>query len=1519
MEDSPNSETAAPHIDESGVDIKIQHEGKEAEAASSEKAPDIAESSDGQRAMIEPSISNDSNTRNLQISIPFRATVSRRISAFVGRNPSPSSDHQEAIIMTQSENNTKEEEVAATRPDIDQIQLEENSYTLEISPLSVDGFPQVDIIIVHDVTEGKEVSVADRTEQEHRKRSDPTVPSDTQENPASVATDRHRIERPQARRTYSTKQPQIGSQTLPAAGAGNSVTAAIIEIGSDNKNAAGYAEQKETLVHGEDGSNGQGVQEGSPCDNAITSGIENVAPQVGSSITDVNPGPISHRRDLSSSRGSVIPNLSEVYWLSKNENRFRIRIPQPRVLHFRYPVPQVKAIGSLSPEKELEKHAQMLLLHLAQYRQPDDYQQVPIVFVGHGFGCMIIERALVISEGNVTENIKGKEQQKSGTSEKQNDETKWEQRIEEKERLSFLTAGTIFLDAPIQISGYDPKPLTKKKRWVTDWLESKPSDTREIINAEQLWKEFCDVVDNAAISAVWLQDHKDYKLSRLRAESPVLFAARYDPEKFPDENDGVYSRVVHEIRRCLVFKTAAIDLFEKQLIKFVDEKGFRVSVKDHQGRNPLHWAVERRNVNGVAFLASRSKYLVRFRDSQGATPLHVAVQQAAKSVDTDPIRKDWRNLIRELLKNRIEVVKDKKGKTAWDYAPKDDHFWIHKILKERPLIEGAVDSSRTRDLEPMDNPQDIRKRACQDHEPILLEIFNKEKDGGNNGESRELFNQRPASLYKLIYDESGGLENILRTSRPPNLKAICKWVHLPANNEQWVHDLFIRMNIMDTSMKGQRSEGPRKHHRYMIPQAKLYKHTRKRQDRKEAEPAKLRTSRDVKNSLIPESSESNALVIYLPILAFETHRYRKKNTKAIHKKQRINLDEPDISRTKLLLQAYLHNSSNDQIRQLHPRRTLDQFSYYMLDSTEARDNTQVVSRWAEKQKVLTGDRPILMVDQLWLWVLADGTVVTCFPASWNTDEDYDLTSTIIRRFDDHEDRDVIKSADDLIYLIIRTSVDFFQRQGPANLKFQECFQSSINDIANHHATLFKEFKSTTQALASKKLSSKQQAEKIDNFFELDKETELLESILDIQDELNIIHTLLSQQREVLAKLCKLHGDDNDSKQLRDTKQKHVHWPDVESTQRQRAGDDAQGAVKEQRQSSNGASNPWLFLSSVNKVPIDVVDNNISIVKDMLRYAGGVKDELNHLLDLKQKQANAWEARFTREGSEGAKKQGKILLIFTFVTIVFLPLSFITSFLALDIDQFPKDEKSGETNWPLERAVAYLFGISAAFIVPFLVIVFRIDGISKLFERKTGLGPSIRPGPDHDPGSESSEDDSDSDSEVNFHLDIEDDQFAPIFGRFMFHVKLWGLRGLWEYRSYGGNEDESVFNWNDEIDRDYPLRHYTTKIRNWFKNQMFRWRSKKLIESSRSSSMEMQFTDPWSPDSSTYQEWGTVLSTRSQSTNDLPPAEEDSSLESDDVSTAHSEVPATGAFLGPMFRALVRRRPQTRHPDIEEGE
>ena len=72
---------------------------------------------------------------------------------------------------------------------------------------------------------------------------------------------------------------------------------------------------------------------------------------------------------------------------------------------------------------------------------------------------------------------------------------------------------------------------------------------------------------------------------------------------------------------------------------------------------------------------------------------------------------------------------------------------------------------------------------------------------------------------------------------------------------------------------------------------------------------------------------------------------------------------PKASCDEMLVQAYLQSTHN-----LHIRRTLDQFFYHGIDTTE-RDVDQVVYRYLKDRNK---ERKVFMVDQLWLWIIGKG-------------------------------------------------------------------------------------------------------------------------------------------------------------------------------------------------------------------------------------------------------------------------------------------------------------------------------------------------------------------------------------------------------------------------------------------------------------------------------------------------------------------------------------------------------------------
>ncbi|KAK4139643.1 uncharacterized protein C8A04DRAFT_15671 [Dichotomopilus funicola] len=200
---------------------------------------------------------------------------------------------------------------------------------------------------------------------------------------------------------------------------------------------------------------------------------------------------------------------------------------------------------------------------------------------------------------------------------------------------------------------------------------------------------------------------------------------------------------------------------------------------------------------------------------------------------------------------------------------------------------------------------------------------------------------------------------------------------------------------------------------------------------------------------------------------------------------------------------------------LHCRRTLDQFTYHMLHDTERRDNSQVMSRWVSKDEpsISRDDCPVLMVDQLWLWVLEDDkTVITSLPDTWCADKNYNLAKYLAEeKLKGNDDRPLMKDTLDLANTIIRYSVDFLRRPGPYEVTLYECFQSSITLI----------FKSLVRELNKNTLDEQTRATKTNSLFQLTTETRLLAEIMDILDELKTIQNVFKEQRTALAKWIKV--------------------------------------------------------------------------------------------------------------------------------------------------------------------------------------------------------------------------------------------------------------------------------------------------------------------------------------------------------------------------------------------------------------
>ncbi|KAK0704602.1 hypothetical protein B0H67DRAFT_557373 [Lasiosphaeris hirsuta] len=233
------------------------------------------------------------------------------------------------------------------------------------------------------------------------------------------------------------------------------------------------------------------------------------------------------------------------------------------------------------------------------------------------------------------------------------------------------------------------------------------------------------------------------------------------------------------------------------------------------------------------------------------------------------------------------------------------------------------------------------------------------------------------------------------------------------------------------------------------------------------------------------------------------------------------------------------------------------------------------------------------------------------------------------------------------------------REGLGNAKLQECFQSSINTIAEAEAIAMQEFFRVVKKLAEA-TNPFAHTEHINSFSRVSVESEQLVEINDIQDELRIIFSILAMQMKVL-------------KELRN----HIRP--------QKKTEDAVAQIGCSEEDSLGSGHHAALFRIVDE-SIQIVDDNIEKVKEMNESAERVESE---------QQSSGRVPRYAMKLSQQGKRQNTLsqspLSVLQKVRPQRLPMSFIASFFALGIQEFPKDPESGEPDWPMRRWRTQTFG------------------------------------------------------------------------------------------------------------------------------------------------------------------------------------------------------------------------------------
>ncbi|KAI0485681.1 hypothetical protein F4859DRAFT_528642 [Xylaria cf. heliscus] len=956
-------------------------------------------------------------------------------------------------------------------------------------------------------------------------------------------------------------------------------------------------------------------------------------------------------------------------------------------------------------DEYLDKTAKALFTEMEAKRR-DGFSEVPLVFLAAGFGCLVIPRLITLIA-----------------------------KSEHGDSILDMIAAIIFFDAPNTIIGEHsanvkegaiPNPLSLWKSMTT--------------NCYTVWKYFNAIIGKNDIPAIWFYtQNTPASLSRIGEvdfvgldPSTTTKAIHQPPQRFRGSNDPNYHCFMGHLKRCLLFKASAKRTLEGLLMHFLTS-GYDLGSVDSRGYCSLHQAAKYANHAAVTRLAKHQAQLVIKKDNDWLTPLHIAIKSATEvnpepGDDRLPFIFTTESLNTGLTECREpEYPLDKFRKSPWEYALEDRYAWIQE-LKPAKTFTGASASPAEKIEDSVAPVKGSAQRAvCELFEIKLAQLYIE-----NN--TTEYMNRLGRSVSLVLYHEDFGIDMLLsRNFNPEETKRpTCQWIHLPANHEEWVHHLFARqLKCVDNSTSGYRHQGLTLYDRYVLPGAYKYNQA-----------YELRFGEDLlklgdQPSTLPTSKPVTAL--FMPIFGFEEYENRDRFNSAIRNSPNVR-DE-----SSLLINAY---SKSDKYP-LHLRRTLDQFTYYMLENTKARDNDQVMLKWAKNHKHpssperLNEDAPILMVDQLWLWVLEDGhTVISSVPDTWDRTAEYNFDRYLMNNYlTGKTSRPLIENSMDLANLIIRGGIDSLHRPGPGGHTLSGCFQSSITVIADEQTKQFNDFRLLVEELSKDEIDPESNTKKTNKLFQVNVETRLLAEIMDIQDELKTIQRVSLKQKEVLEQFAQFlsedqqKGNSNNKSNITGPSNSSSRTPsfdsknitsESESTEPLRGMTPLRSALhksgeipkaKQDVHFANEQSTPQVPNARAQaraqaKENLDIVNLNIQTIDGMIENAIKVQEEINRLLSHKQGQVNAWEARFAREAAEHAQHQSNIILVFTIVTVFFLPLSFMSSVFAIQIDSYPHDPESGEVNWPLGELLGLLVGVSAGMIALITLVGFNFNRIRR---------------------------------------------------------------------------------------------------------------------------------------------------------------------------------------------------------------
>lgn len=603
-----------------------------------------------------------------------------------------------------------------------------------------------------------------------------------------------------------------------------------------------------------------------------------------------------------------------------------------------------------------------------------------------------------------------------------------------------------------------------------------------------------------------------------------------------------------------------------------------------------------------------------------------------------------------LLRNANTTLETNDGKSAKELAFEHGHREMINMITNPP------NPDRTDIPDISELASDVPDRIKLSRWEVDVRLWNTSTTQG-----RSAVKSSSVDLFGFIYHD--GISHLDARYSSLVTESQLRWFHLPVNNLTWAKHLITRLCIMDNKPLGT-------HNRIIdFMNRSLFEIGEGSKISKLREPA-----------CYMQTDSDQFVSIVLPYLNHESFGARK----AILNLSKANSEyiPLNISRSYKERADKLARVVNHYDRSIYLPRSLDESYYLGMTETDMqlRDDDQVVSKdWSKRnekhphqsEEDFKSSKPIVMVHQMWLWVLDERTVVTAFTERIQPGKStlFTALSSALQEMKQTPLPQRSNSSWPAKFLareLVSQCVNFLDRPNLAGFK-DPVFSSFDNEIGGVSERVTKKYTEFRESLGS----DHDDPSDPETVINIHGESELLLDIRDVRDELSMVRNVFCQQRDVLE----------------DMETEFSHGSSVKSNDHQAL--------------FNGPScNPRVpkFLRR-----LQLIDEN----------AENVERAVQHLLDLKQKQANLNEASSTAQQTtflarqaESSARQGKVILAFTVVTVLFTPLSWIGAILTINLEQ-------GDTykTWQV------VFGEVAALIFTAMVI-----GISLWFAPSHGKGP-----------------------------------------------------------------------------------------------------------------------------------------------------------------------------------------------------